>query len=493
MRSSSSLVSLVAGFSLASAAAVLPAHLSSRNEQKPNETKLHIPGFPVPDPTVAYWQDPPHRIANLRTTPELPTSETFDYVIIGSGISGAGTAHKLLDRNPDLSILMLEARTAASGATGRNGGHCKAGSWKSAKKWIDTYGEDEGLKLGNMEQDCVNDVREFVRSNNVSSDFSDVETADLYYTKEEFEAAIEIVEYQKELEERRPEDVPKNPRTIHKGQEARDLWRWPELVGAVSYVGHTQNPYHTVCAMLELALDKGLNLQTNTMALGLDQVSSDEWHVKTNRGTVKGKQVVLATNAYTNALHPGLAHTHFLAPSRSQVSATHPDKETANNTVFERSNSYSDLHSGNNYIAVRPPGSVGEGDVIIGGSSQLSPTREANITDDSAINEEIAYVLQRVGRSVYGMENWGETTHQVRDWTGITCDTPDGFPVVGDVPGENGLWAIVCMNGHGMAWAYRSAEALVEMMTEGEAPEWFPEPFRAHRAWEVKEDEKDEL
>jgi hypothetical protein len=25
---------------------------------------------------------------------------------------------------------------------------------------------------------------------------------------------------------------------------------------------------------------------------------------------------------------------------------------------------------------------------------------------------------------------------------------------------------------------------LVEMMTEGAAPEWFPRPFRAERAWE---------
>jgi glycine/D-amino acid oxidase-like deaminating enzyme len=58
---------------------------------------------------------------------------------------------------------------------------------------------------------------------------------------------------------------------------------------------------------------------------------------------------------------------------------------------------------------------------------------------------------------------------------------------VGAVPGEEGLWASVCMNGHGMAWAFRSAEALVEMMTEGKAPEWFPQPFRVERAWESVE------
>jgi hypothetical protein len=35
----------------------------------------------------------------------------------------------------------------------------------------------------------------------------------------------------------------------------------------------------------------------------------------------------------------------------------------------------------------------------------------------------------------------------------------------------------------GMAWAFRAAEALVTMMTEGEAPTWFPQTFDIKRAW----------
>ncbi|KAL2209450.1 FAD dependent oxidoreductase [Sarocladium strictum] len=449
-------------------------------------------GFPVPNPTESYWQDPPHRIANLRTTEDLPTAQLFDYVIIGSGISGAAVAYKLLSRDPDLSLLMLEGRTAASGATGRNGGHCKAGSYKSVKKWIDTYGEDEGLRIAKMEQDCVDDVRDFVLRNNVSSSWQDVETADIYWTTEAFKAAIETVEYQKELEARRPDDTPQNnKRTVYKGDAAREKWQWPEILGAVVYRGHTQNPYHTVCAMLEMSLEKGMNLQTNTMALSLSQKKApcgSIWEVKTDRGIVRGKQAVLATNSYTNALHPGFASTNFSTPDRSQVSAVHPSKDTSENPVFRRSSSYPDLHSGNNYIAIRAPEDAGAGDVIIGGSTQFSPTREENITDDSAINEDIANNLRKVGRVVYGHKNWGDDTEVLKDWTGITCTTNDGLPLVGGVPQEDGLWAIVCMNGHGMAWSFRSAEALVDLMLDGQTKEWFPEAFRSERAWISNDD-----
>lgn len=77
------------------------------------------PSLPRNNPTTSYWQDPPDGISDLKTTKELPTSA--DYVIIGSGISGASIAFNLLERQPDAKIVMLEARGAASGATGRNG------------------------------------------------------------------------------------------------------------------------------------------------------------------------------------------------------------------------------------------------------------------------------------------------------------------------------------------------------------------------------------
>jgi glycine/D-amino acid oxidase-like deaminating enzyme len=445
-------------------------------------------GFPVPNPTESYWQVPEHKIANHRTTAELPVNQTFDYVIIGSGVTGAAVAMKLLDRNPELSVIMLEARKAASGASGRNGGHCRPGMWKSIKSWVEEYGEDEAVRLQKMEQDCVNDVRDFVRMHNVSSGFQEVETADLYWTKEAFDSAVKVFEFQQELEQRRPNDVAKNNRAVYAGQAARDYWQWPEILGAITFRASTQNPYLTVCAMLEQGLAKGLNLQTNTLALSLKQLSKAtasgaKWKVETARGTVQGKQVVLATNGFTNAIHPGIASTGFLTPDRSQVTAVHPSADTSNNTVFRRSASYPDLHSGNNYIVVRAPGDPGEGDVIYGGGKQFSPTREMNITDDSVINEDIASHLRRVGRTVYGYKNWGETTTVLKDWTGITCVSKDELPMIGAVPGEDGLWAQVCMNGHGMAWAFRSAEALVQMMEGGEAPHWFPKAFDIKRAF----------
>lgn len=80
------------------------------------------PGLPVPSPTVSSWQAEPHRLANHQSS-NLPTKASI--AIIGSGMTGISTAYHLLQDSPDLSVTVLEARSLTSGATGRNGGHCK--------------------------------------------------------------------------------------------------------------------------------------------------------------------------------------------------------------------------------------------------------------------------------------------------------------------------------------------------------------------------------
>ncbi|KAK4942225.1 hypothetical protein LTR10_017982 [Elasticomyces elasticus] len=445
-------------------------------------------GFPVPNPTISYWQSPPHPIASHRTTSILPTTTTFDYIIIGSGVSGAAVAYKLLHRDPTLSILMLEARTAASAASGRNGGHCRAGWWLNFKEYAAAFGEDEAIKFEQLEEQNVLDIANFVHEHNVECDFQDVETSDTYYTEEAWTELLEVIRLREKAYRRRSDVKPLINRSIWHGQNAREHLGLPNILGTVTYPAHTQNPYLLVCRMLELSLEKGLNLQTNTLALAVHPVSAtcegtEKWAVQTERGTVRAKEVVLATNAYTNALHRGIADTGFLDPSRSQVTSLRPEHDMSRHPAAQhKSIGLNDRGSGD-YMMIRAPGLKGAGDVIYGGGRGVSPTREMGVTDDSTINPKIEEYLKQSAPEVFSRQAWGEKSTEVRDWSGITCYTPDTFPLVGEVPGENGLWASVGMNGHGMAMAFRSAEALVTMMTTGKEPVWFPKSFRIERAW----------
>ncbi|CAJ0546453.1 Ff.00g010800.m01.CDS01 [Fusarium sp. VM40] len=436
-------------------------------------------GFPVNDPVESYWQLPPHRIANHRTTPDLPPN--VDYIIVGSGITGATIAYKLLERRASSSILMIDARTAASGASGRNGGHCRAGWWHRLPRLVEKYGEDEAIKIDNLEQANVRAMAEFVQLHNIDCDFRPTETAELFKTQEGLVKALEVVRFRQEVSQRRPEAGIATFQKVLQGKDAQEAFGIPDIVGATSYPAYTQNPYLLVCHMLELSLAKGLNLQTNTMVTDIVQ-EDGVWRVHTPRGAVQVKNVVLATNAYTNSLYPDLAATGFLVPSRRQVAAIRPGSKAHNLPALNKSCALAD-YNGGDYFLVRQTGLRGVQDILYGGGEHIN--KGTGCTDDSRINVEIAEYLHHAAADYVGQDAWGTEGEVVRDWVGITCYTPDSFPLVGEAPGQPGLWVSVGMNGHGMAFAYKCSEALVEMM-ECSEPHWLPKAFRIDRAFNSK-------
>jgi ribulose 1,5-bisphosphate synthetase/thiazole synthase len=76
--------------------------------------------LPTPKSTSSFWHREPSKILlGHRTTDHLP--QEADVVIIGSGITGAFAAHYLAggEHERDVDVVMLEAREACWGATGR--------------------------------------------------------------------------------------------------------------------------------------------------------------------------------------------------------------------------------------------------------------------------------------------------------------------------------------------------------------------------------------
>lgn len=62
-------------------------------------------------------------------------------------MTAASIAHHLLQISPNLDVVMLEARTVTSGATGRNGGHCKDVSYKTYSRLKAQLGKEAAKRL----------------------------------------------------------------------------------------------------------------------------------------------------------------------------------------------------------------------------------------------------------------------------------------------------------------------------------------------------------
>lgn len=126
----------------------------------PSERASRDPGLPLDKPTEAYWQCPPHAIT-AHQSPKLPSDAAV--VIIGSGITGTSVAHHLLKLRPSLDVIMLEAKTICSGATGRNGGHCKDVSWKAYGTMKAQLGRESAMRLVKFRRSHVDATRQLAK------------------------------------------------------------------------------------------------------------------------------------------------------------------------------------------------------------------------------------------------------------------------------------------------------------------------------------------
>jgi glycine/D-amino acid oxidase-like deaminating enzyme len=450
------------------------------------QSRATIPvGQPVVNPLPSYWHDPKSPLAKLI---EPHSSEPFDYCIIGSGITGTMTAHFLLESYPSSRIIMLEARSVCSGATGRNGGHTKAASYRSYVANKADLGKEEALKIARMEYANIDATHGLVKELNLGAQCESqmCDTIDVIYDRETFEAgkraiaelAADANEAEREEGELawyqviEKEDVMKQNFNVSRTNTNPVVQGTEEVVGAFRYRAGRIHAYRFSTSILNSCTRKGLVLCTQTPVHAIrPSTTSSLWDVHTQFSTVSAHKVILATNGYTPSLLP--AFQGAIVPMRGQITAQRaPDVPSPLPTT------YSFIYkNGYEYMIPRPLSTNNqEQHIIIGGGLGRLPhagSSEYGTVDDSALNSQISVYL---AGSVAGYFDTADA-EVVQEWSGIMGATSDGLPFVGDVPGMPGVWVAAGFNGHGMVLCLKSAEALVARIKSSAWPEWWPRSF----------------
>lgn len=436
------------------------------------------PGLPLPNPTVSYWQDPPSHLSNYRSTPELP--KIIDTLIIGSGITGSTLAYRILNQSSPPSVLVLEARTACSGATGRNGGHTKCVAYREILDNIKDLGEEEAAKIARFGYNCMRNVHAFAREHGIECDSWQGDTVDIIYDQGQWNKAQKAVA---ELKRVFSDEDPVVQYRFWDAEEAEKKFLAKGSLGAVSYEAGSLSAYNFVIGVLALALEKGLNLQTETPALKISKRRNGNrgWTVETPRGIIEAEKVVLATNGYTAHLYPALQG--MIVPLRGHMTAQRPGSGLPKDGL---ATTYSFIYDdGYEYMIPRPQGSIYAGDIMIGGGATKGPDEgicEFGTTDDTTTDAVILKYVENSAAERFG-SNWGHENPEGRlrrAWTGIMGYSSDGFPLIGQMPGEDDLYIAASFQGSGMVLCFESTKALFEIMNQdGEMlDQWFPKPFR---------------
>lgn len=291
------------------------------------------------------------------------------------------------------------------------------------------------------------------------------------------------------------------------GGETKELTLEGLRVGAAEGAVIQQNagslwPYKLVAFVLERLLAAGgFNLQTKTPATGLrkvevsaelssphpgaDETASGGWTVRTSRGDITARHVLLATNAYTSHLLPQFAD--IIVPVKGQVSSLKPPPppEPAKGPLNIGHTFYfvSDLADRrDDYLVQRPPPGA---ELIYGGGRIRAEGHGLGVWDDSTIDEPVAQYLrgelsglidlsiheERKAQGEHGIQFPKHDLEPTFEWAGIMGYSRDGWPWVGPVPesagGGDGLWLCAGYTGGGMPNAALCAKAVVGMMIPG--------------------------
>lgn len=421
------------------------------------ESRAQLPvGLPSANPTASYWQITPSPLANLiEPEPEQRSQnaatgtgeiQPYEYAIVGSGISGTLCAYNILQRQPSSRIVMLDARSACSGATGRNGGHTKAASYRMYLQHKRQFGKDEALRIARFEYENIVATHRLAEELGIKDECESClcQTVDLIYDQQTFEegrAAIAELVADADPHER---EGGMADYKIHSAEEAAEKFYAAarnsnpavegeeHLAGAFSYLAGRIHAYRFTTAILKhCVVNHGLQLCTNTPVLRIEDPSPDAqdpyYILHTPRFPVHARTLILATNGYTPHLLPSFQSS--IVPLRGQITAQRPPKETRLPPLLPTTYSFIYRH-GYEYMIPRPvsssPPDRGPGclylpstttspvhesqHLLIGGGIGRLPAHGASeygTTDDTTLNPQISDYLLHSLPGYFGPETWG--------------------------------------------------------------------------------------
>jgi gamma-glutamylputrescine oxidase len=354
--------------------------------------------------------------ASALRSPRL--DDPVDVAVVGAGVTGCSCALTLA--RGGLRVRIYEARTVASGASGRNGGFALRGGAPPYDRARAQLGVERAQALWAFTE------RALVWMAELAGDAFRPEGSLRLATD-----AGERAELEAEFAALRAE-----------GFAAEWLDDLPEplagrFFGAIRHPpdGALQ-PARWVRRLAARAAEAGAEIREHTRVEDVE--------------TLPAERVVVATDGYGGELLPELAE--IVSPVRGQVIVTEPLPERLFPCPHYSRRGYDYWH--------QPP----DCRLVLGGRRDTA--LEAELTAEEATSPQIQAALESFARELAGFAPAVEAR-----WAGIWGRTPDEYPLVGPLPGRDNVWVATGYSGHGNVLGFACGDLVARALLGDEQPE----------------------
>ena len=353
---------------------------------------------------------------------------TADIVIIGGGVVGCSTAYNLAKQGAK-NVVLLERKFVCSGGTAKSCAICRT-HYSIHPNRLHAV---ESLKIFENFKEVVGGEAGFHR------------TGYIILGPEAHRAPmLEVFQAQNELGIDTAVLTPEEAHQIHPLLQFDDVG----VIGYDTRAGYC-DPYLTTTSYVQRAKDLGVSVRTDTPVIGL-QLDGGLKKVQTPNGVIEAPTVVIVAGPWTNdiAKWVGLKFSYEISRHNVITLKINQPYDLDWPTVKDLTTPAK--------IYFRPEAG---GVVLVGTGDHGDPIEDADILRDDQVDME--HVGRIGGLIAYRMPAFADAQYTA-GWTGPYDITPDWNPVIGAVPGHEGLFVAVGFSGHGFKMAPSVGESLAQ-------------------------------
>ncbi len=319
-----------------------------------------------------------------------------DCLIVGAGIVGLTASRIVSQRNPSLSVCVIEKDAIGSVASSRNAGFACFGSVSEIASDLQEMSEAQVKTLINNRRTGLKKLSDRYGIQELDLDICG--GYELFRDQQSFEANIEQIKYINTLLDH-PTEVFVVEDTPY-GMNFYNKCIFNRLEGHLN-TGLMYQAIEKDCLDAGVRIIRGLEVKQLEDAI-------DGVKVRLAYGEIQAQKVIIATNALAGQLVPEIA----IAPARNQVLVTQPIKKHGIHGTF---------HLDEGFIYFRDLGNR----ILIGGGRHLF---EEEQTLDHGINQEnISYLMDLLKERVLPHR---DDLSIYMNWSGIIAPKPSKIPIV---------------------------------------------------------------
>ncbi len=394
----------------------------------------------------------------VRAAPPPPPSQPLegqrnvDVAVIGGGFTGLSTALHLAEAG--IGVTVLEANEIGWGASGRAFGQVVPYLKLSEAAVLRHYGPERGPRIVDAVGEGPDLVFELIGRHKI----------ECWGTRSGLIFGAHSAAGQRDLERRA-----KYWRERTRAVEMLDAARCAELIGSTLYQaallerrGGNINPFAYARGLAHAAAGAGVVLHTQARVRHLLR-RDRRWTIAVGHAHITADNVVIATNAYTGDLWPGLRES--IIPMRGHGFVTEPLSDNVRHTILPERQSLTDTRQLYSGVRMLPDGRLH--------ASAHGPSFGAEPKPDwRRVDTRIRRMYPQLGAV-----KWQQ------GWSGWVAMTTDHYPRLHEL--ASGLYAGLGYNGRGIAAATMMGRDLATLVRgKGDDATVFPvtplDPLRWH-------------